>query len=331
MTKLVYSDWLISLALHGSLVAGVALLNQPSPPLATRPITEPIRWVDVQTMTSEPSASVHQKSVHQKEIDTTDHLQKPKAQKQPLKAVYQTSDMDTLAKPMAQKTQKPKKNTATNQVKNQTTNQMTNQETSTKQAMITTPNASISSPIKTATATVDKQSMDMSKNSVDEINIDTDTANVVTNAQEIEQPKKDENKTELQSKADKTTIDETKADKTKTDETKTDETKDTQSAKNPKTDHVNQWKTRFIANVNRNKRYPSHARKAGIQGSALLSVHVMANGNIHCCDVKQSTGSSQLDKAALQAAQKAANQSREPPQTNHAFGFDFYVDYILSD
>lgn len=316
MTKLVYSDWLISLALHGSLVAGVALLNQPSPPLATRPITEPIRWVDVQTMTSEPSASVHQKSVHQKEIDTTDHLQKPKAQKQPLKAVYQTSDMDTLAKPMAQKTQKPKKNTATNQVKNQTTNQMTNQETSTKQVMTATPNTSISSPIKTATATVDKQSMDMSKNSVDEINIDTDTANVATNAQEIEQPKKDENKTELQSKADKTT---------------TDETKDTQSAKNPKTDHVNQWKTRFIANVNRNKRYPSHARKAGIQGSALLSVHVMANGNIHCCDVKQSTGSSQLDKAALQAAQKAANQSREPPQTNHAFGFDFYVDYILSD
>lgn len=322
MTKLVYSDWLISLTLHGSLVAGVALLNQPSPPLATRPITEPIRWVDVQTMTSEPSASVHQKSVHQKEIDTTDHLQKPKAQKQPLKAVYQTSDMDTLAKPMAQKTQKPKKNTATNQVKNQ----MTNQETSTKQVMTATPNASISSPIKTATATVDKQSMDMSKNSVDEINIDTDTANVVTNAQEIEQPKKDENKRELQSKADKTTTDETKADKTKTDETK-----DTQSAKNPKTDHVNQWKARFIANVNRNKRYPSHARKAGIQGSALLSVHVMANGNIHCCDVKQSTGSSQLDKAALQAAQKAVNQSREPPQTNHAFGFDFYVDYILSD
>ena len=320
MTKLVYSDWLISLALHGSLVAGVALLNQPSPPLATRPITEPIRWVDVQTMTSEPSASVHQKSVHQKEIDTTDHLQKPKAQKQPLEAVYQTSDMDTLAKPMAQKTQKPKKNTATNQVKNQTKNQMTNQETSTKQVMTTTPNASISSPIKTATATVDKQSMDMSKNSVDEINIDTDTANVATNAQEIEQPKKDENKTELQSKADKTT----------TDKTTTDKTKDAQSAKNPKTDHVNQWKTRFIANVNRNKRYPSHARKAGIQGSALLSVHVMANGNIHCCDVKQSTGSSQLDKAALQAAQKAVNQSREP-QTNHAFGFDFYVDYILSD
>lgn len=320
MTKLVYSDWLISLALHGSLVAGVALLNQPSPPLATRPITEPIRWVDVQTMTSEPSASVHQKSVHQKEIDTTDHLQKPKAQKQPLKAVYQTSDMDTLAKPMVQKTQKPKKNTATNQVKNQTKNQMTNQETSTKQVMTTTPNASISSPIKTATATVDKQSMDMSKNSVDEINIDTDTANVATNAQEIEQPKKDENKTELQSKADKTT----------TDKTTTDKTKDAQSAKNPKTDHVNQWKTRFIANVNRNKRYPSHARKAGIQGSALLSVHVMANGNIHCCDVKQSTGSSQLDKAALQAAQKAVNQSREP-QTNHAFGFDFYVDYILSD
>lgn len=321
MTKLVYSDWLISLALHGSLVAGVALLNQPSPPLATRPITEPIRWVDVQTMTSEPSASVHQKSVHQKEIDTTDHLQKPKAQKQPLEEVYQTSDMDTLAKPMAQKTQKPKKNTATNQVKNQTTNQMTNQETSTKQVMTATPNASISSPIKTATATVDKQSMDMSKNSVDEINIDTDTANVATNAQEIEQPKKDENKTELQSKADKTT----------TNETKTDEAKDAQSAKKPKIDHVNQWKTRFIANVNRNKRYPSHARKAGIQGSALLSVHVMANGNIHCCDVKQSTGSSQLDKAALQAAQKAANQSREPPQTNHAFGFDFYVDYILSD
>lgn len=323
MTKLVYSDWLISLVLHGSLVAGVALLNQPSPPLATRPITEPIRWVDVQTMTSEPSASVHQTSVHQtsvhqKEIDPTDHLQKPKAQKQPLKAVYQTSDMDTLAKPMAQKTQKPKKNTATNQVKNQTKNQMTNQETSTKQVM-------------TATATVDKQSMDMSKNSVDEINIDTDTANVVTNTQEIEQPKKDENKTELQSKADKTTTDKTKADETKADKTKTDETKDTQSAKNPKTDHVNQWKTRFIANVNRNKRYPSHARKAGIQGSALLSVHVMANGNIHCCDVKQSTGSSQLDKAALQAAQKAANQSREPPQTNHAFGFDFYVDYILSD
>lgn len=313
MTKLVYSDWLISLALHGSLVAGVALLNQPSPPLATRPITEPIRWVDVQTMTSEPSASVHQK-----EIDTTDHLQKPKAQKQPLKAVSQTSDMDTLAKPMAQKTQKPKKNTATNQTKNQTTNQMTNQETSTKQVM-------------TATATVDKQSMDMSKNSVDEINIDTDTANVVTNAQEIEQPKKDENKTELQSKADKTTTDKTTTDETKADKTKTDETKDTQSAKNPKTDHVNQWKTQFIANVNRNKRYPSHARKAGIQGSALLSVHVMANGNIHCCDVKQSTGSSQLDKAALQAAQKAANQSREPPQTNHAFGFDFYVDYILSD
>lgn len=330
MTKLVYSDWLISLALHGSLVAGVALLNQPSPPLATRPITEPIRWVDVQTMTSEPSASVHQKSVHQKEIDTTDHLQKPKAQKQPLKAVYQTSDMDTLAKPMVQKTQKPKKNTATNQVKNQTTNQMTNQETSTKQAMITTPNASISSPIKTATATVDKQSMDMSKNSVDEINIDTDTANVATNAQEIEQPKKDENKTELQSKTDKTTTDKTKADETKVDKTTTDEAKDAQSAKNPKTDHVNQWKTRFIANVNRNKRYPSHARKAGIQGSALLSVHVMANGNIHCCDVKQSTGSSQLDKAALQAAQKAVNQSREP-QTNHAFGFDFYVDYILSD
>lgn len=326
MTKLVYSDWLISLALHGSLVAGVALLNQPSPPLATRPITEPIRWVDVQTMTSEPSASVHQK-----EIDTTDHLQKPKAQKQPLKAVYQTSDMDTLAKPMAQKTQKPKKNTATNQVKSQTKNQMTNQETSTKQAMITTPNASISSPIKTAIATVDKQSMDMSKNSVDEINIDTDTANVTTNAQEIEQPKKDENKTELQSKADKTTTDKTTIDETKADKTKTDETKDTQSAKNPKTDHVNQWKTRFIANVNRNKRYPSHARKAGIQGSALLSVHVMANGNIHCCDVKQSTGSSQLDKAALQAAQKAANQSHEPPQTNHAFGFDFYVDYILSD
>ena len=100
-------------------------------------------------------------------------------------------------------------------------------------------------------------------------------------------------------------------------------------ATKPTADNSSQWQAQFVATVNRHKSYPSNARKTGIEGSVLLGVHVMATGDIHCCELKQSSGSTLLDNAAMQAAQQAVSQTRGRLQTSKDFGFDFYVDFVL--
>ena len=108
------------------------------------------------------------------------------------------------------------------------------------------------------------------------------------------------------------------------------ETKPETKPKAEKPDNAAQWQSQFVAAVNRNKAYPNTARKAGIEGSVLIGVHVSADSQIHCY-LKKSAGNNQLDNAAVQAANRAGASMGSRLSTSRDFSFDFYVDYVLDN
>jgi len=51
-------------------------------------------------------------------------------------------------------------------------------------------------------------------------------------------------------------------------------------------------------------RYPESARRAGVQGTALVRVRVLADGTVGEVLIEQSSGNSDLDAAAVEAVRR---------------------------
>lgn len=58
--------------------------------------------------------------------------------------------------------------------------------------------------------------------------------------------------------------------------------------------------------IEENKHYPGRARSLRLQGGAMVAFLVLADGQIEGLDIRESSGQGVLDRAALQAVQRAA-------------------------
>ena len=363
-------DWLISLGLHAGLIGSALLLTQVSPDLAAiQKIDEPIRWVSVEAVAEENSETPAPANAENKTaVDTTPQPNKAanlSAKENPAKTTAvqpqptvkyvekiqaktvktttakpdDTKPIETpkttqkvvakkpvqLAKavektatqPIADpKSVKDNKAIAAKMEKPNKTQPVTPSPTIKSPAIANAPPVEV--PVVQKTVTAEKPSKsEIKANGIDKL--DTKITTPTTTAKATVSPM--------------TNVQTTPQNEAKVNDKTSQNTRQSSVSKPTAkpADNTTQWKAQFVATVNRHKIYPSNARKTSTEGSVLLAVHVMANGDIHCCDIKQSSGSSLLDKAALQAANKAVNQTRGKLPTNQSFGFDFYVDYVLND
>lgn len=74
------------------------------------------------------------------------------------------------------------------------------------------------------------------------------------------------------------------------------------------------WKSQLVAQLERNKRYPSEAQSRGEQGIAQLAFNVDRSGGVHNARIVQSSGSSVLDQATLAMVARAAPLPPPPPE-----------------
>jgi protein TonB len=74
------------------------------------------------------------------------------------------------------------------------------------------------------------------------------------------------------------------------------------------------WKSQLMAQLERNKRYPSEAQSRGEQGIALLAFSVDRSGGVHSARIVRSSGSSALDQATLAMVARAAPLPPPPPE-----------------
>lgn len=72
------------------------------------------------------------------------------------------------------------------------------------------------------------------------------------------------------------------------------------------------WQGGLQAAIERKKRYPRNAQRAGKTGTARVSFTVQANGAINNVRISSSSGNSDLDQAAVQAVQ-AVGSYKAPP------------------
>src|SRR5215467_5893655 len=77
---------------------------------------------------------------------------------------------------------------------------------------------------------------------------------------------------------------------------------------------VPNWKSQLVAQLERNKRYPSEAQSRGEQGIAQLAFSVDRSGGVHNARILRSSGSSLLDQATLALVARAAPLPRPPPE-----------------
>ncbi len=77
---------------------------------------------------------------------------------------------------------------------------------------------------------------------------------------------------------------------------------------------VPNWKSRLVAMLERNKRYPSEAQERGEHGVAELSFSVDRRGGVHNARILHSSGSSQLDRETLTMVQRASPLPPPPPE-----------------
>jgi len=77
---------------------------------------------------------------------------------------------------------------------------------------------------------------------------------------------------------------------------------------------VPNWKSQLVAQLERNKRYPSEAQSRGEQGTAQLAFSVDRSGGVHNARIVRSSGSSVLDQATLAMVARAAPLPRPPPE-----------------
>ena len=74
---------------------------------------------------------------------------------------------------------------------------------------------------------------------------------------------------------------------------------------------VPNWKSRLVATLERNKRYPAEARVRGEQGVAQLAFSIDRHGGVHHARIVHSSGSRLLDEATLALVERA--QPLPPP------------------
>ncbi len=75
-----------------------------------------------------------------------------------------------------------------------------------------------------------------------------------------------------------------------------------------------QWKTEIVGMLERNKRYPSAARAHRQHGVARIAFTMDRQGNVTSTRLVRSSGSSLLDREALQIAQRAQPFPAPPPE-----------------
>jgi len=74
------------------------------------------------------------------------------------------------------------------------------------------------------------------------------------------------------------------------------------------------WKSQLVAQLERNKRYPSEAQSRGEQGIAQLAFNVDRSGGVHNARIVRSSGSNVLDQATLAMVARAAPLPPPPPE-----------------
>jgi protein TonB len=77
---------------------------------------------------------------------------------------------------------------------------------------------------------------------------------------------------------------------------------------------VPRWKSQVVGILERNKRYPSDARNRREQGVAQLAFSIDRQGHVVSSRIVTSSGSSSLDKEALDLAQRAQPFPPPPPE-----------------
>src|SRR5262245_19943171 len=77
---------------------------------------------------------------------------------------------------------------------------------------------------------------------------------------------------------------------------------------------VPNWKSQLVAQLERNKRYPSEAQSRGEQGIAQLAFSVDRSGGVHNARILRSSGSNLLDQATLALVARAAPLPPPPPE-----------------
>jgi periplasmic protein TonB len=77
---------------------------------------------------------------------------------------------------------------------------------------------------------------------------------------------------------------------------------------------VPNWKSQLVAQLERNKRYPSEAQARGDQGVVRLSFSIDRSGGVHNARIVGSSGSSALDQATLSLVARAAPLPPPPPE-----------------
>jgi periplasmic protein TonB len=81
---------------------------------------------------------------------------------------------------------------------------------------------------------------------------------------------------------------------------------------------VPDWKSQLVAQLERNKRYPSEAQSRGDQGVVRLAFSIDRSGGVHNARIVGSSGSSALDQATLSLVARASPLPPPPPEVSGA-------------
>lgn len=76
------------------------------------------------------------------------------------------------------------------------------------------------------------------------------------------------------------------------------------------------WQSRLMAHLERRKRYPSGARRAGKQGTAQVRFSIDANGNVGSVSLSRSSGVPELDAEVVALVRRASPVPAPPPGVN---------------
>lgn len=91
-----------------------------------------------------------------------------------------------------------------------------------------------------------------------------------------------------------------------------------------------QYKAQLKRLIESNKHYPRRAKRMGREGEVLVSFLVLADGTIKQLDIQNSSGSSALDKAALDAVQSVSGLLPFPEEIKrHSWKFTVPITYKL--
>lgn len=91
-----------------------------------------------------------------------------------------------------------------------------------------------------------------------------------------------------------------------------------------------QYKARLKRLIESNKHYPRRAKRMGREGEVMVSFLVLADGTIKQLDIQKASGSSALDKAALDAVKSVSGLLPFPEEIKrHSWKFTVPITYKL--